>query len=654
MDLVAKPQFSIITPTYTGANFLPSCLEALRRAADGYKYEVIIVIDGPNEVLTSIVMEQAEIFSQANIVCKVHQFDKNKGRFTARLKGAEMAASDTLLFVDDRVTVDSRFIREILRNKKTTVPNVLETAHKNSISRTLYLLRKKIYGRKWGSEFKEYDITLENFDATPKGTTALLVDRESFICAAKNMQEQYENANMAYSNDDTKLLRILIEMTGPIRKSSKAKIYYNPRPSFRAEAIHLYQRGPAFVDYYFSPSKKYFLPILLSIIVPFLWAALCIVIPQMLLVSAIVYACVLLLLSLFLSSTRKDFIHVLRAAPVVTTLFWLGLMKGVGININNALGKKILSYSLLLLFLCLLVVYVQNNATSFAPLRDVGVFSIAAIAVLHLMSIFLNGLFVRYILVPYSKDIPVGESFFVSLISTMGNYFLPVGTGTGIKAVYLKKKFQLSYSDFVSTLSGNYIIVFLLNATVGLLALLALIDNAPTSQMVPLLLFFAAVLFSMGVLAFYGFPKIILRLLKHIPVTQKFTRMIGRVLEGWNNIVKDRRLLVRLIILTLASFLVSSLLTVIASSALGITLSLPVLALYTSLASMSILLNITPGSVGIRESIFILISATLALTVPEILSISIIVNGVMFFVLCISWILFQTPFFKQRVRSIQE
>lgn len=311
--------------------------------------------------------------------------------------------------------------------------------------------------------------------------------------------------------------------------------------------------------------------------------------------------------------------------------------------------KKTLSYVLLVIFITYLAVYIKNHHADFKALQHVSLTYLSVIAVAQLLSIFLNGLFVKYTLLPFNKKVSSSESFFVSLIATMGNYFLPVGAGTGMKAVYLKRKFKLAYADFMATLSGNYIIVFMLNSFFGILALLVLKKYAPPGQFLVLFVVLGAIFTAMLMLATVGFPKLLISWLSKTRFLGKLSKLISQVLRGWNIITKHSNLLVKLVLITIVNFLISMVVTHYASVALGLNIGIWPLTLYTSLGSLSFLLNVTPGSIGIRESIFIFSSATLGLTTSQILSISIIQNGVLFFVLVSSWLLLQVPYLKQKL-----
>lgn len=327
---MANKGISIIVPSYTGEEYIQQCLESIMTQMPPQS-EVVVVIDGPNESLRDIVNTQEKVFNKHNLTLKIHQFKTNKGRFTARYRGAKLAQYPNLLFIDDRITLDDGFFKKIKNEEKVTIPNALEAYHPNLLSRLLYLFRKKIYGKqKWGSDFKNYHITKENFENSPKGTTSLWVTKDVFLKACDIMQEQYSDAaSIKLSNDDTKLLRIIIEITRSIYRRSDLKIYYHPRSSFMNELRHIYHRGPPFVDYYLRPGTRFFKYILCisAVFVTVLSCAL--LYPESLPYFIGGVAAGILLISMYIAETVKDVAMSLLLIPLVTTIFCLGVAKGL-------------------------------------------------------------------------------------------------------------------------------------------------------------------------------------------------------------------------------------------------------------------------------------------------------------------------------------
>src|SRR3990167_10344315 len=146
---------------------------------------------------------------------------------------------------------------------------------------------------------------------------------------------------------------------------------------------------------------------------------------------------------------------------------------------------SIIRLAIVIFVVLVFIVYLFLNSENFRPLLDANYYLLAVAALAYMGGVFVNGVFIKFILEPFNKFIAATEAFYVSVISSIGNFFAPAGTGFGIRAIYLKKKHGLPYSEFMSTLSGNYILVFLTSSFIGLLALY-LLRNEYISQYVTL------------------------------------------------------------------------------------------------------------------------------------------------------------------------
>ena len=171
---------SVIVPVYNGQSTIAQCLEALVAQESvelNADYEVIVVDDGSIDNTVQIA---------GNYPVRIISLQNNMGRIVARRTGAETARSDNLLFVDTRVIVESDLLSQILKINKTPmiVGDLKENETKyNSIFHTvLYLLRKKVYGKRY---FPQQDVELiidqENFSKAPKGTTILYIEKKLFL-----------------------------------------------------------------------------------------------------------------------------------------------------------------------------------------------------------------------------------------------------------------------------------------------------------------------------------------------------------------------------------------------------------------------------------------------------------------------------------------
>ena len=288
------------------------------------------------------------------------------------------------------------------------------------------------------------------------------------------------------------------------------------------------------------------------------------------------------------------------------------------------------------LVLAVFIVYFFLNVDKFKPLLQVNGYLLIAIALTNVAGVFINGLFTKFILEPFNKYISITEAFYVSVISSIGNFFATAGTGFGIRAIYLKKKHGLPYSEFISTLSGNYILVFLANSFIGLLALYLLRDGYNNQYAVLAgafgLMFIVSLLLSVIKIPI---PKI------SEPKKTKFSaaaKALYRVTHGWNKIIASKNLVFKLLCLTIVNFFLAAFIYWAIIASLHLTITFPALLLFSVLGSLSIFINITPANLGIKEAIYIFFSSILGFSVSEIILIALVERGVQFVVLLALWL----------------
>lgn len=285
------------------------------------------------------------------------------------------------------------------------------------------------------------------------------------------------------------------------------------------------------------------------------------------------------------------------------------------------------------------VAYFVLNIDKFSPLLHMNFYLLVLVALADIATILANGLFIKFILEPFGKYISAKESAYVSMISSVGNFFAPAGSGFGFRAVYLKKRHGLAYSDYMSTLYGNYVIVFLINSFFALVALY-LLRNVNARGYFTLLILFAGMFFVsllLTVVRLPNFKKDLSVKNRHLNfITKSLINMAG----GWNKIIGNKTLLLRLIAIILFNFLMSLSVARLEINALHFHISLSALLLFSVLGSLSLFINVTPANLGVKEAIYLFSSAVIGLSAPQILSIALVDRGILFAVLFLLWLYF--------------
>lgn len=313
--------------------------------------------------------------------------------------------------------------------------------------------------------------------------------------------------------------------------------------------------------------------------------------------------------------------------------------------------KNILSAIILLVF----AIYLAMNLESFKPLLNLNYIYLLFIAALTVLGIVVNGLFTKVVMGFFHKPIDARESVFVSLIATAGNFFAPAGSGFGFRAVYLKKKHKLPYSDYISMLSGNYVMVFIVVSLLGMVSLMMIKTNDEIAAVEATLwaVFGGLFIFSL-LLLFVKIPKKLLKEKKGDGYVSKVFRIIITISQGWNKIISDRVLVWKLLGLILLNTAISVASMMLIMMSLGFHFTFPAVLLFSALGSLSTFINITPANLGVKEAVYLASASVLSFSTEQILSIALVERGVLFFVITILWILVGRSGKKEIEESIKD
>ncbi len=255
--------------------------------------------------------------------------------------------------------------------------------------------------------------------------------------------------------------------------------------------------------------------------------------------------------------------------------------------------KKSAPYLLSTVILIAFTIYLYRNAEQYQELLH---FSFAMLSVQAiLMSIFIlchglnNYLFLRGLNIPISYNEGVG----LAAINMLANQ-LPFTGGVIAKSIYLKQRYQLSYSHFLSATLALYNIFVLTNGVVGLSILLywRLVDEvAFTPWLFVVFIGMTAAIFMFWLPTDYQF------------LPDKVRRQLVRLAEGWRILTQNRKLVGQLMSVQVLLLLIFAWRFWIAFHMLSQEINLSQCLLFAAATIVISLVNITPGGLGIREVI---------------------------------------------------
>lgn len=267
---------------------------------------------------------------------------------------------------------------------------------------------------------------------------------------------------------------------------------------------------------------------------------------------------------------------------------------------NTAKGrpnwKKLLTMGLFALLIVLLAWYVWQNRADMAQLLTLDGGTIALLFVFALGGCIMNCVYHRIILSTFRVPLTPIDWMGVVMVSNAMAYVLPLRADLVFSAAYYKKVKGLSYTKSVSIAAGNIVFGVTFSLLEILVALLCcgLIDG---KWPLPLWLILIA-----GLLCVAAFMVIALLLGDRQPAFVRKYRIVREAVEGFVQLLKDRRMLLQLLGCLVVNHCCHLLLYMVCFHAIGMEVTVYQALLYNSMSWLSSILTIVPGNIGIKEA----------------------------------------------------
>lgn len=310
---------------------------------------------------------------------------------------------------------------------------------------------------------------------------------------------------------------------------------------------------------------------------------------------------------------------------------------------------------LTLLFVFALAGYFFKNQDALKELASISIIAVLSLMFLKASRIFANGLFTKFTLKTFNKNISIGETNLLSLLSSLGNFFGPILGGASIRAIYLKKKHNFLYSNFISTLYGYFAISFLSNTFIGLLLLIIYIGNNPEDKNAVTILLVLAVIFLGSLLLIVTPTNYTSRFLKRQSfLPARLVKILNNFTAGWDKVRKDRKLLGKLVLLNFVTFFIAVVEAYILYRLFVHEFTLSSVFLYTLIGSLTVLINFTPGAVGIKEAVYLFSTSVIAISPEQVLQMAAVDRSATFMLLGSMFIITKVLSLEKKVSSSEQ
>jgi uncharacterized membrane protein YbhN (UPF0104 family) len=259
-------------------------------------------------------------------------------------------------------------------------------------------------------------------------------------------------------------------------------------------------------------------------------------------------------------------------------------------------SKKIISYFILIAFCLFAFHFTSKNTELFSKIKQFNLSGALIISAFVVMVLVLNGWRTKILTEIFTKKkIRFTEWFGLSIINTLGNYS-PFQGGIVARGYYLKNFYKVPYLHFLSSMIASIVITF---STYSVVCSIVLVINFLLTGFFSLLIFiFFVAIGSAGFFSLFLLPKINLTEFDNKPVSY-----LKSFLDGWEAIINGKNVVLRLIGIDLILGVVLSLRYFSASKMIGAGISYLQSIVISMTATVALLVNITPGALGIREAI---------------------------------------------------
>ncbi len=275
---------------------------------------------------------------------------------------------------------------------------------------------------------------------------------------------------------------------------------------------------------------------------------------------------------------------------------------------------------------CILFVvfFFSKNKEEIQKILTLNIWYIAAMAVFILLSHLIYG-YRFFLVVKKLSHQKIG--LWMCIKSVILNRFLSAcapQTGNVYQSILLKQKYQVSYTQFISSLVALTWFDTCLNLS---LALIFIVIISPT---ITIGNFLASHVLSLLILVIFILPVAFESLLSRFNFKNKISVWLhGRLSELFSSVissVKDIRHLSRLLGTGVLSFLNTLVIFYLCFKSIGISLDWAAIAFYHVILKLLNTILITPGNIGVREIAYGIISEQMSLSMGEGIIVSMVMR----------------------------
>lgn len=259
--------------------------------------------------------------------------------------------------------------------------------------------------------------------------------------------------------------------------------------------------------------------------------------------------------------------------------------------------KKLLSTILFLTLIALLAWYLYANRADLSRLLSLSPATVAWMLILALGACTMNCVYHKLILDTYHLSLDVVDWLGVVYAANALSFVLPMRADLIFTATYYKRVKGFALAKSASVAAGNIVfgVIFALVQFAAALLCTGLIEGQ-WPAVLWLILVIGAVCVGIFLLLSFRFGD-------HMPARLSRIRILREVITGFNDLLRNRALLIRLLLCLTANNLLHLLLYMACFRGIGMDVTIYQALFYNSISRMLNLVAIVPANIGIAQGV---------------------------------------------------
>lgn len=259
--------------------------------------------------------------------------------------------------------------------------------------------------------------------------------------------------------------------------------------------------------------------------------------------------------------------------------------------------KQWLSMALFVIMLLALCWYVYHNREDMLSLLRLDGQTLALLLIFAFCGCMMNCVYHRIILSVFKVKLNLTDWVGVVMVANAMAYVLPMRADLIFSAAYYKRVKGLAYVKSVSMAAGNIVfgVAFALLQMLAALLCTGFIDGVWSPIIWGLWI--------VGTVCVAAFLVLALVLKDKPPKWIAKHKLVMDVLEGFNALIRSRRMLWQLLCCLIVNNIFQLLLYMVCFHAIGMEITVYQALFYNSVSWLASILNIVPGNIGIKEGV---------------------------------------------------